>query len=143
MLVHELMSTDVVACSEDATVREAVKRLLANDVGSVVIVDDEQLPAGILTETDVLKAGYQRDDPFSEMAVSEFGRGAVISASPDETVQRVARRMADEGVKKVPVLSDLDLVGILTLTDIVWNLQALRSEAAELTRGKEEWGPNR
>ena len=65
-----------------------------------------------------------------------------MTAAPDETVQHVARRMADEGVKKVPVMDDIDLVGIVTLTDIVWHLSDLRSEAAEFAEMGREWGPH-
>lgn len=50
--------------------------------------------------------------------------------------------MADEGVKKVPVLDDFDLVGIVTLTDIVWHLSEIRQEAAGLEDAHSEWNPD-
>ncbi|MEF8881542.1 MAG: CBS domain-containing protein [Halapricum sp.] len=141
MLVHELMTTDVVTCDADATLREAVDRLLEHGVGSVILTSDEGNPTGIITETDALRAGYETDRPFSEIPVRQLSHGAVITASPDETVQRAARRMADEGVKKVPVMDGIDLVGVVTLTDIVWHLSDLRSEAAEISEMGPEWGP--
>mgnify|MGYP000031680389 CR=1 FL=1 len=141
MLVRELMSTDVVTCPEDAPLRVAVGKLLDHGVGSVILTSEEGHPTGIVTETDALRAGYRTDRPFSESQVSDLAHGAVITASPDETVQRVARRMAGEGVKKVPVMDGVDLLGVITLTDIVWHLSDIRSEAAELAEMGDEWGP--
>lgn len=142
MLVRELMSRDVVTCPADATLREAVGELCQHDVGSVILVSEDGHPTGMVTESDALRAGYESDRPFSEIQVSDLSHRAVVTASPDETVQHVARRMADEGVKKVPVLDGIDLVGIVTLTDIVWHLSDLRSEAAEFAEMGREWGPS-
>lgn len=136
------MSKDVVTCSEDATLREAVGELREHGVGSVIVLSAEGNPTGIVTESDALQAGYETDRPFSEIRISDLSHRAVVTASPNETVQHVARRMADEGVKKVPVLDDLDLVGMITLTDVVWHLSDLRSEAAEFATVDQKWRPN-
>lgn len=141
MLVRELMTTDVVTCPEDATLSDAVGALLEHGVGSVILVSEEGNPTGIVTETDALRAGYETDDPFSEIQVGDLSHGAVVTAKTDETVQHVARRMAGEGVKKVPVIDGIDLVGIITLTDIVWHLSDLRAEAAEFAEMDTRWGP--
>lgn len=141
MLVEELMTTDVVTCEENGTLREAVGKLLEHGVGSVILLSKEGNPTGIVTETDALRAGYRTDRPLSEIPVSELSHGAVITASPEETIQHVSRRMAREGVKKVPVMDGVELLGIITLTDIVWHLSDIRSEAAEIAEMGSEWGP--
>lgn len=61
MLVQELMTTDVVTCDADATLRQAVGLLLEHGVGSVILTSDEGNPTGIITETDALRAGYETD----------------------------------------------------------------------------------
>jgi len=141
MLVRELMSTDVVTCPVDATLREAVGKLCEHGVGSVILLSEEGHPTGMVTESDALCAGYETDRPFSEIRVADLSHRAVVTASPDETVQHAARRMAEEGVKKVPVMDGIDLVGIVTLTDVVWHLSDLRSEAAEFAEMGRELGP--
>jgi CBS domain-containing protein len=141
MLVRELMTTDVVTCPVDATLRTAVGELCEHGVGSVILLSEAGHPTGMVTESDALCAGLDGDRPFSEIDVADLSHRAVVTAVPDETVQHVARRMADEGVKKVPVMDDLDLVGIVTLTDIVWHLPELRSEAAEFATMDDRWGP--
>jgi CBS domain-containing protein len=141
MLVEELMSTDVVTVPKGATLQDAAEQLLANGVGSVIVVDDET-PIGILTETDLIRAGYETEQSFADVGVSQVGHRPVVSAAPDETVSKVAKKMAREDVKKVPVMADIDLVGIITLTDIVWGLSDIRKEASDLEAAREKWDPN-
>jgi len=138
MLVKELMSTDVVTVDVDATVDEAVERVLVNDVGSVVVIEDGN-PTGIVTESDALEAALRSGRPLAEIPVAKLHHNPVVTTSPDRTVQGVARRMADQGIKKVPVMDDLDLVGIVTLSDVVWHLSDLRAEAAETDAVHERW----
>jgi CBS domain-containing protein len=49
--------------------------------------------------------------------------------------------MAEETVKKVPVMDDLELVGIVTMTDIVWHFAELRKEASEMGEAYSRWKP--
>jgi CBS domain-containing protein len=138
MLVREIMTTDVVTVP-DATLRAAIGELLAAGVGSVVVVDDDDTPAGFVTETDALRALYDRGDPPQDVAVRDLAHPPVVTTDPDRTVQHVAERMAEEGVKKVLVTEDLDIVGIATLTDIVWHLGDIRREVAVVA--DRDWGP--
>jgi len=143
MLVRELMTTDVVTVDVDGTARDAVEALLDHDVGSVIVTSDEGHPVGLITETDTLRASYQSGRQFEDIEIREFADRPVVTTKPDSTVQFVAYQMAQEGVKKVPVMDDLDLVGIVTLTDIVWHLSEIRQEAMALEAAHKEWNPNR
>lgn len=139
MFVRDLMSTDVVTVPRSATLREAVGNLLEEDVGSVVVVNDEGDPVGILTETDVLRATHETRRSLEDIPVSALSHRPVVTTKPDATVPFVANKMHREGVKKVPVLEDLDLVGIITLSDIAWHLSDLRREAAARDNPRSEW----
>jgi len=140
MQVHDLMSTDVVTVTVDATVATATDRLLDAGVGSVIVVEDGN-PVGILTESDVLRAARDTGSPLGDIEVRDIGRRPVVTTTLSTAVTTVARLMADEGVKKVPVLDGLDLVGIVTLTDIVWALPSLRAETTAIEAVREEWSP--
>lgn len=138
MLVEDLMSTDVVTVDVGATLADAVERQLSAGVGSVVVLDDGD-PCGIVTEHDALEASLRTGRPLGEIPVAKLAHGAVVTTGPDRTVQRVARQMAEEGVKKIPVLEDLELVGIVTLTDVVHHLSDIRAEASELEAARDRW----
>ncbi len=142
MLVEDVMTTDVVTVSHEATLRAAVEQLLTERVGSVIVVDDDGYPVGMVTETDVLRAAYETGAPLEAIAVADLSHRAVVTTRPDRTVRHVARKMTEEGVKKVPVMDGIDLVGMVTLTDIVWRLSDIRKEATELAEMPDEWGPN-
>lgn len=138
MFVREVMSTDIVTVPVEATLHEAVGRLLANDVGSVVVVTDGN-PTGLVTESDALDAAHAAGEPLAAIDLRQFCEGGVVTTAPDRTIQSVARRMADEEVKKLPVMDDLDIVGIVTLTDIVYHLSDIRSEARHLADQHYDW----
>ncbi len=135
------MSTEVVTVPLDATVADAVDRLLDNGIGSVIVVDADGNPAGIVTESDVLRVARETGQPLGDIGVEAVGHGAVVTTTPSKSVATVARLMADEGVKKIPVIDGIDLVGMVTLTDIVWHLSTLRQELADAEALRDEWGP--
>lgn len=136
------MSTDVVTVPRSATLREAVERLLAEDVGSVIVMSEEGNPVGIVTESDALQATFQTGDPLREIDVADLSHRPVVTTKPSATVPYVANRMASEGVKKAPVMDDLDLVGIITMTDIAWHLSEIRKEASAYGEAISQWKPD-
>jgi len=138
MIVDDLMSTDVVTVDLSRSLAVAVERQLEAGVGCVVVVEDDT-PCGIVTEHDALEAALQTGRPLTEISVEKLAHGSVVTTQPGTTVQQVARQMAEKGVKKVPVIDGLDLVGILTLTDIVWHLSDLRRELSEIDAARERW----
>lgn len=138
MLIRDVMSTGIVTVARDATLHEAVGELLANDVGCVIVLADDQ-PTGIVTETDALEAAHESGAPLDGIDLGRFCEGAMLTTEPDRTVQAVARRMAADGVKKFPVVDGLDIVGIVTLTDIVYHLSDIRSEAQRLADRHYDW----
>ncbi|MFC6865010.1 CBS domain-containing protein [Halomicroarcula sp. GCM10025817] len=141
MQVRDLMSTDVVTVPVGATLADAVRRLLEEGVGSVVVVDGEGDPVGIVTESDALGLALETDDPLSSLSVEAVGHRPVVTTTPSTAVSTVARTMADEGVKKVPVIDGIDLVGMVTLSDVVWHLTELRSELSNAASLRAEWDP--
>jgi len=135
------MSTDVVTVSIDATLATVVDNLLDNGVGSVIVVDADETPIGIVTESDVLRVARELDEPLSDIGVDDVGHPPVVTTAPTRAITTVARLMTDEGVKKIPVMDGIDLVGIVTMTDIVWRLSALRQEASAMADLRAEWSP--
>lgn len=133
MLVEEIMTEDLVTCSTAASLREGVERMLRNRVGSV-IVHEEGAPAGIVTETDALHAGYVTERPFGEIPIRKVMSSPLVTTGPKKTLRSATRRMGEEEVKKLAVVSDMDLVGILTTQDIVDNYHELKADITELVR---------
>lgn len=136
------MSAEVVTVLRSASLREAVERLLSEEVGSVIVLSEEGNPVGIVTESDALEAVYRTGEPFREIDVADLSHRPIVTTKPGATVPHVANEMASKGVKKAPVMDDLDLVGIVTMSDIVWHLSELRKEASSYGEAISQWQPD-
>lgn len=138
MLVEKVMTTDLVTCDVDASVRDAAERMLRNRVGSVIVTDGGT-PAGIATEADALRAGYATDDPFSAIPLRRAMTAPVATIQPTVTLRTATDRMRSEGVKKLVVVEDMRPVGIVTTQDIVANYARIRREVLDLAADATNW----
>lgn len=132
------MTRDVVTLDAGRSLRDCAKAMVGNGVGSVVVVVDGD-PVGIVTETDALRAGATTNRPLGEISVRDAMRRPLTRIHPNASVRAAAERMRTEEIKKLPVVDGLELVGILTLTDLVRNLPAIRDEAADAVRAHDDW----
>jgi len=143
MSIRDIMSTDVVSVRPEDNLQTAVSRMLDNSVGSV-IVESEGDPVGIITESDVLEMGRTFEVPFEEIPVKRAMSQNPVTIDPETSPEEAVETMRDYGIKKLPVLEDETLVGIVTLTDLVYYQHDLASEAAriEQERSDAEAGPS-
>jgi CBS domain-containing protein len=138
VLVEDVMSTDIVTEDVEESLEAVVGQLLAADVGSVVVVEDGN-PTGLVTKTDVLEAAYESGEPLEALSVRPLCKEPLVMVTRDKTIQTVARQMQRQQVKKLPVVENLDVVGIVTLTDIVYHLSDIRTEARRLSGTQSDW----
>lgn len=131
MHVREIMTTDLVTVSVDETLQDAVTRMLDNRAGSAIVLNSGS-PVGIVTETDVLAVGTSFDRSFEGIPVLRAMSKNLVTIPPDASLDAAIERMHDHGIKKLPVLDDADLLGIVTMTDIVYNEYDLAQEARKL-----------
>ncbi len=117
MLVEDVMETDIVTCDGGNSLRAAVEKMLRNRAGSVIVTVDGN-PTGILTGTDVLMTGYTTESRFGEIPLRDAMTSQLVTIAPSKSLRTAMRRMRDEGIKRLPVRDGIELVGILTLTDI-------------------------
>jgi CBS domain-containing protein len=138
MLVRDAMTTEVVTVPADASLQQAVGRMLREGVGSAVVTRDGT-PAGIVTEADTLKAGYLSERPFTDIPVVKAASGSLVTISRDATVRKAVRQMHENDVKKLPVVESMEIVGIITMTDVVREQEELIDEAHRLEEGRQDW----
>nr|WP_226984170.1 HutP family protein [Halothermothrix orenii] len=108
------MSKDPITISPETTVVEAEKLMSINNIGRLIVVEDEGL-VGILTDGDLV---IQHD---LNAPIDKFMSREVITISQNATVQEAAKVLSDHGIGGLPVLDeDGKLVGIVTADDIVY-----------------------
>jgi signal-transduction protein with cAMP-binding, CBS, and nucleotidyltransferase domain len=117
MKLQELMTTNVITVDKNITVQLAAGTMNKKRIGCLMTVDKEGVK-GILTERDmlirVLEAGK---DPKTTM-VSDVMTQSIIFGNPTMQLAEATRLMFQNGIKKLPILKDNQLVGLVTLTDI-------------------------
>lgn len=118
IFVARLMSTDLRTVAPDTLVEDAAGTMLAEDIGSVIVVDEDGGLAGILTRTDFVRIVAERK-PKDETPVSAYMSTVDVTAGAQDSVRDVADAMIERGVHHVPVVDDEEgVIGIVTSTDI-------------------------
>jgi CBS domain-containing protein len=131
--VKDVMTRQVRTIGEEATISAAAKVMARWKIGALVIVKDDR-PTGMLTEGDVSRLVAKGLDPRTTPVT--IGRKKLITVTPDERIEVAAKTMAEAGVKKLPVLEEGKLVGILTQTDIVNSSFALVTSLKEMVQAR-------
>lgn len=131
MELTELASDEVVTVYLDESILEVAERLREERVGSAVVLDTNDDVLGVVTDRDLVVYGQQFVDSLATTTVNDILSMAVLSVGPDEDVLELTERMREEGVRRVPVVDDGGILGIVTLDDIIVGL-AEELESPEL-----------
>ncbi len=116
--VKDIMSRGPVIIKGDATVLEAAREMRGEKVGSVIVVKNGK-PAGILTESDILKKIVAEEKDASKIKVKDVMSAPLITISPNEKVEKALKLFGDNRIRRLPVVENGKLVGIVTERDIV------------------------
>ncbi len=117
MLVKDIMNPNVQTIDKGATVQEAARRMGKFSIGCLIVTSGKRV-TGILTERDIMRRVVSDAKDPSETKVNDVMSDEVILIEPDMTVDDAAELMMDKKVKKLPVVKDNQLIGIVTVTDI-------------------------
>ena len=118
MHVREGMSEIVLTIGPRHTLRDAAAAMLRRKVGAAVVLDPEAPGPGVITERDILRAVGSGEDPDREL-VSDHLTSDLTFASPDWSLERAAAAMVRGGFRHLVVVDGGELVGILSMRDIV------------------------
>ncbi len=118
MLVRDGMNEIVVTVGPSHTLREAARRMAERNVGAAVVMDHEQPGPGIFTERDLLRADGAGKDIDVEL-VADHLSSQLTYAVADWRLERAAEEMVRGGFRHVIVVDRSNVVGILSMRDIV------------------------
>jgi len=120
--IADVMTKSVISVDASMTVNEAAKMMEDTKVGAVIVMENNT-PIGIVTDRDfavkIVAHAYQITTPVKQIMSSPL-----FSINSDESVRTAADLMHDRGIRKLPVIENENIVGIITATDIV-NLLAV------------------
>jgi CBS domain-containing protein len=133
ILVRDLMSKEVKVVRPDTTVKEVVATMNKFDIGSIIVVQGER-PVGIITERDILRRLVEPCLAPETLTARHIMTSPVTTISETATIEEAAKLMAKKRVKRLPVMSNEKIVGIVTFTDIVTKVPTMLSILEELVR---------
>ncbi len=130
--VRDLMTTDVDRVQPSTPLAEAARQMRDLNVGSMPVVDRQQL-VGIITDRDIaVRAAADGVNP-DEALVKEFMSTELVTISPDQNVSEAAKLMSQNQVRRLPVVEDGKLVGILALGDVALDPDTQRDAGSALS----------
>jgi CBS domain-containing protein len=127
--VRDIMTRNVAYINPEATVTEAARLMQKHNVGSVPVCDENGV-IGILTDRDIVVRNVAHGTDPHMTKVKDVMTSQVRAATPDMDVEDVSTMMASNQVRRIPVVEDNRLVGIVSLGDMATDMR-LDMEASE------------
>ncbi|MGC8671332.1 MAG: CBS domain-containing protein [Candidatus Micrarchaeia archaeon] len=131
--IREIMSSPVVTARENASVREIAKKMKNHDIDTVVIVNKENEPIGMVTEGDIVRRLLSKKRSLWFTKAKHVMSKPVLTANTEAKIEDVAKYMATKRIKRLCIVDESNkLVGIVTQTDIIENTNYLIGLLREL-----------
>ncbi len=118
MKTRHLMTTSPTTCSIADHLATAAMKMWEDDCGIVPVLDNGEV-IGVITDRDIAMALAMKGAASTEVRVGEVINGQIFSCSPDDQVAEALKAMAEHQVRRLLVLDEGKLVGLLSLNDIV------------------------
>ena len=124
MNVHTILRNkgkSVVTIHPDATVERAVGVLRQRGIGALVVSDDGETVAGILSERDIVEALGRYGSELLAVSVADVMTCPVVTCEPEDSVAELMAEMTSRRIRHFPVIEDGRLIGIVSIGDLVKN----------------------
>ena len=118
MKVCDIMSRRVVHIAPDEPVSAAAKLLKRCNIGALPVCDGQKRLRGMLTDRDIVLRCVAADADPRETPVSEIMSRGILTVGPMDEVEEAAKRMCGDQVRRLPVLDNGRLVGLVSLCDM-------------------------
>jgi CBS domain-containing protein len=115
--VGEVMAHELVTCDVNATLTEVAALMRDRDIGDVLVLDGDEL-RGIVTDRDIVVRGVAAGADPRQATVAGACSEDLLTVSPQTSVDEAARLMAEQAVRRVPVVDGGQPVGVVSLGDL-------------------------
>lgn len=133
VLVRDIMAKNVKVVRPDTLVKEVVATMNKFNIGSIVVVQGKR-PVGIITERDILRRIVEPCLAPEVLRAREVMSSPVLTISHTASVDEAAKNMTRKKIKRLLVMDQEQLVGIITFTDIVTQVPNMLGILEELVR---------
>ena len=124
-IVSQIMTRHVVTINSNRTALDAALLMKEKRISSLIVQDDENESLGIITERDFVKRVCAQDKKSSDVLISDLMSKIQTFAEPDTPVDVAVQRMINNRIRRLPVISDGHVIGIITVTDLAKELRRI------------------
>jgi|YNPNPStandDraft_1061719.scaffolds.fasta_scaffold00115_13 CBS domain-containing protein len=122
MNISEIMSTRLVTCDPNDTLHQVAQKMQQHDVGACPVVEGDKL-VGIVTDRDLTIRAIARGMDPNLVSVDQVMTTNVVTGSPDMSIEEACRLMSDAQVRRLPIVEQDKLVGIVSLADLAMDVE--------------------
>ena len=115
--IRDIMEKDVITIDNDKTAQDAAKIIAEKDISFLVIMNEGK-PQGVLSESDFVRKVAAEDKKASETKISEIMSYKFRSVGPNTTIEDAIQKMLNNNIRRLLILNDEKLVGVITQTDL-------------------------
>ena len=116
--VHDAMTSNVLTVDPGTSVADAAHLMTKFKIGSLIVKSNSE-PEGLITESDIISKVVSKDLKASDITVGTVMTRNLISISPGSELNEAARVKAKNNIRRLPVVNEGTLVGILTSSDVL------------------------
>lgn len=133
MKVREIMTADPACCTAETTLQEVAQMMIDHDCGEIPIVDDTDMPIGVITDRDIVCRTVGRGLNPLDLTAGECMTAPCVTVTPEMSVEECCRILEDKKIRRVPVVdADGCCCGIVALADIA--MHANKNATAEVIK---------
>jgi CBS domain-containing protein len=122
ILLKDIMVRKVITIDPDKTARDAARLMADNNISSVIVMKGDEI-VGIVTERDLVRKVCANDIPSSKVNIVNVMSAPVITAESDLPIEAAVQRMFNNRIRRLPVVENGKLVGIVTISDIAKHMR--------------------
>jgi len=139
--VKDVMVTNIITIEARATVKKAAELMDKHDIGCLMVVSYGN-PIGIITERDMLRRVLLQKRDLAKTRVGNIMSAPLIATNPQTDIRDAVRLMNERRIKKLPVIEEGKLIGLVSLTDVMRSLayfeHVISSLCARCQLGKQQ-----
>ena len=131
MRVKDCMTHNVVQASPDSTLSEVAKLMSSNKVGSIPICNNHNHVVGLITDRDIITRCIANNLNCANTKASDIMNTEVIKTTPDTELDEACKYMAENQIRRLPVIQDGEIVGMLSVGDLAQNNNVSTKQVGE------------
>lgn len=117
--ILKIKGPEVVTISEKRTVSEAIESLVKNNIGVLLVLNEEAKLSGIISERDIIRAIHHDSSNYGEKTVGEVMTKRILYADYEDSIEYLESIMTNNRIRHIPIMHDNILAGLISIGDVV------------------------